>query len=266
MKQLDWRIWLVIVASVVAIAVWGSVGWYLWIADRQEVAVARQADATVTLVVGRRDGQRDTPRHTPTPTRGARIGRSGGHRATATPSQLPGGQKVVSPTPTSTPVAMAPGGVEERYALRITDPGVEDVEMVWRRVVKLQAGKRVLVTVHDDHLTREANAYLASHPQYPYSGVSISFSERGFTASGTVDTQGVGLRLTVHGRLGARYCKPWVKVESVQVGRVNAPAAVYKNITSMIAKAMEQYPDDLPICVADVRTTDGALIAVGVMK
>ncbi len=265
MKRFDWRAWLVVTATVVAVAVWGSVGWYLWFTGRQEESSAGHADVPVVTRVKRQGGRKGNVavRSTPTATR-ARVG----SKATQTPKSprrpRGGGGSVATSTPT--PVSLSAGSVGGTYAIKITDPGIGDLDRVWQRVLKLPAGKKVLVTVHDDHLTREANAYLAQHPEYPYSDVAIAFSEKGFTAGGTIDAQGVSLQVTVRGTLGARYCKPWVKVNSVQLGGVNAPPAVYRNVTGMIAKAMEQYPDDLPICVAEVRTTEGALVAVGVMK
>jgi hypothetical protein len=176
-----------------------------------------------------------------------------------------------TPTPTATPLSSSdptPTGVATPGATSvvITDPSLTDRGSLERQLQAAQQGQQLAVLVHDDHVSREIAAYLATQPEAVYRNVTVRFTPGLVELEGEVEIAGLWVPATVRGQAGARDCQPEVTITELEVGGFLTPDWARDYVASLVYDVLDRYPDDAPVCLERVEVRQGEALLEGTKR
>ncbi len=166
------------------------------------------------------------------------------------------------PAPTSTPDP----GEGTGPPLVVEDPPLDDMDAVEREINVSPAGREICIILHQDHLNREAAAFLQDEPDAPFHDVVIALHPGEMTVKTQAEVVGLSVGVEVRARVKAVDCKPKMEITSLAVGGLWTPQFVKDQIAAFIYDSLEQYPDDYPVCWTEIDVKEGEIVLRGVKR
>jgi hypothetical protein len=190
----------------------------------------------------------------------------GGGEATPIATHTPTAEATLpfTPSPTFTPPPALPGLTPT--PLVVADPSLTDRASLEQQFWAAQPGQRLVLRLHDDHLTRQAAAYLAAQPETTYRNVTVRFTPGLVELDGQVNVLGLWAPATVRGQVTVGDCRPAAEITSLAVGGLLTPRWARDYVADLIYDALDRYPDDLPICLESVEVRQGEAIVTGIKR
>lgn len=135
------------------------------------------------------------------------------------------------------------------------------------RVHDFTGSSRAVLEVTD----REANAYIQSSTQIQselrrnnIENPTIAFTNGGVTASAEIPVAGARMPVTVSGTfVASNNNSVGFKVDSVQIGRMNAPGGVTAQVASKIESMVNRAMSSLPSHVSSAHVENSRVVIVG---
>ena len=177
-----------------------------------------------------------------------------------------------TPAPTATPLASSSDSTPTDVAtpavtlVVITDPSLTDRESLERQLQAAQQGQQLAVLVHDDHVSQEIAAYLATQPEAVYRNVTVRFTPGLVELEGEVEIAGLWVPATVRGQAGARDCQPEVTITELEVGGFLTPDWARDYVADLVYDVLDRYPDDAPVCLERIEVRQGEALLEGTKR
>lgn len=154
--------------------------------------------------------------------------------------------------------------------MTLVDPGLASSTSLAEELVAMPVGQRVILHLHDDHLTRELAAYLAAQPQAIYRNAKVRFSPGQVELGGEIRVLGFWVPATVWGHLQAQDCRVQASITDLSVGGLFTPAFLREEAAKLIQGELDNALDvlftALPLCLESVEIGDGAAIVEGIKR
>jgi hypothetical protein len=173
-----------------------------------------------------------------------------------------------TPSPTATPLSSPSDStpIPGATSVVITDPSLTDRGALERQLQAAQQGQQLAVLVHDDHVSREIAAYLATQPEAVYRNVTVRFTPGLVELEGEVEIAGLWVPATVRGQAGARDCQPEVTITELEVGGFLTPGWARDYVANLVYDVLDRYPDDAPVCLERVEVRQGEALLEGTKR
>lgn len=151
--------------------------------------------------------------------------------------------------------------------MTLIDPSLTSTEFLVEQLDALPTGQRIVLILHDDHLTQELATCLATKPDAVYRNVEFRFSPGQIEVRGEIRVLGWRVPATVWGDLRVQDCHIEAPITGLSVGGALTPAFVgdeaSKHIQSELERVLGGLFETLPLCLESIEVQDGVAIAEG---